>query len=345
MNYLTMAKVVTAAVPLVLGGSMAAAAEGLDALVEGAKAEGGVITWCNGSIPDTAMQGVIDAFQQAYPELRLEGVRSTSQVAYQRLHQDLQMGLANCDIFSSSDYSHFTELRTAGNLLNYEPVRKDEIPASFAELYEPGYFYPGMVGTMVLATSPDLAPEDAPKSWQDLLDPRWKDRLAVGHPGYSGYVATWAIMISQLYGWDYFEEFATLNPMIGRSATDAVTQLVSGEREVAVAPGQTVFRANNGGANLRMVFPEDGVLVMSSPVAIIDNTTRPNGAKLALEFMLGAEYSRTIQQYGYDAINSTVPPLEGGIPLDQITIRRPSAEDIQALTGETIENWRDTFGG
>lgn len=323
----------------------AAEQENLAALAEAAKAEG-VITWCNGSIPDTAMQGTIEAFHEEYPELRLEGIRSTSQIAYQRLHQDLQMGMANCDLFSSSDYSHFIELKNDGHLFEYSPVREAMLPDAFAALYDPGFFYPGMVGTMLIAYERGAVDaEDAPSSWTDLLDARWKDQLAVGHPGYSGYVGTWVLMISDLYGWEYFEKLGEQNPMIGRSATDAITQLVSGERQVAISPGQTAIRANNDGANIALVYPEDGVLLMSSPVGIVANTDAPNGAKLVLEFMLGESYSRVMQKYGYEPLNRNVEPVPGAVPLDDIKTNRPSVDAIANRMEEGIEHWRDIFGG
>ena len=37
-----------------------------------------------------------------------------------------------------------------------------------------------------------VSPEEAPQKWADLLDPKWKDKIAVGHPAYSGFLGNWA---------------------------------------------------------------------------------------------------------------------------------------------------------
>ena len=74
---------------------------------------------------------------------------------------------------------------------------------------------------------------DAPKNWTDLLDPKWKDKIALGHPGFSGYVGTWAVTLRKLYGWDFFEKLAKNNPQVGRSINDTVTMLNAGESVVA----------------------------------------------------------------------------------------------------------------
>ena len=82
---------------------------------------------------------------------------------------------------------------------------------------------------------------DAPKNWTDLLDPKWKDKIALGHPGFSGYVGTWVVTLRKLYGWDFFEKLAKNNPQVGRSINDTVTMLNAGERR-SRAPGRSAPR-------------------------------------------------------------------------------------------------------
>ena len=67
------------------------------------------------------------AFTQAYPGIKVNVVRSTSQVAYQRLSQDIQAGVAQCDFFSSTDYGHYLFLKREGKLLPYRPHNMDEL--------------------------------------------------------------------------------------------------------------------------------------------------------------------------------------------------------------------------
>ena len=62
-------------------------------------------------------------------------------------------------------------------------------------------------------------------NWPDLLDPKWKDKISIGHPAFSGYVGTWVVQMRKLYGWDYFEKLEKNKPQIGRSINDTVTML------------------------------------------------------------------------------------------------------------------------
>ena len=98
-------------------------------LYEAAKREGEV-TWYSGQIQAEPGEAVGRAFTQRYPGLKVNVVRSTSQVAYQRLSQDMRAGVAQCDIFSSTDYGHYLFLKGEGKLMPFRPKNADGlIPA------------------------------------------------------------------------------------------------------------------------------------------------------------------------------------------------------------------------
>ena len=80
---------------------------------------------------------------------------------------------------------------------------------------------------------------DAPKSYADLLDPKWKNQVAVGHPSYSGYVGTWVVAMRKLYGWDFFEKLEKNQPQneeLGRFRSET-------EKLIGVSPAPTSRRA------------------------------------------------------------------------------------------------------
>jgi iron(III) transport system substrate-binding protein len=186
---------------------------------------------------------------------------------------------------------------------------------------------------------------DAPKSWQAALDPKWKDQLAVGHPGFSGAIGVWAVQMRKLYGWEYFEKLERNNPQIGRSSQDPVTTMNAGERSVGLCvPYGTTALAISRGNPLRMIFPEEGVLAAISPSGIIANAPHPNAAKLFMEYQTGPHLSRTVRETFNYPLRPDVPPPEGGQPVDQITLLAPSNDELEKGVPEVREAWRDTFG-
>ena len=100
------------------------------ALYDVAKKEG-ELTWYSGQLQAETGEAVGKAFTGRYPGIKVNVVRSTSQVAYQRLSQDMQAGVAQCDMFSSTDYGHYNFLKREGKLLPYRPKNADGmIPAA-----------------------------------------------------------------------------------------------------------------------------------------------------------------------------------------------------------------------
>jgi iron(III) transport system substrate-binding protein len=91
----------------------------------------GELTWYSGQIQAETGEAVGKAFMQRYPGIKVNVVRSTSRVAYQRLSQDMQAGVAQRDIFGSTDYGHYNVLKRDAALLPYRPKSADAlIPAA-----------------------------------------------------------------------------------------------------------------------------------------------------------------------------------------------------------------------
>jgi len=318
-----------------------------DALLEAARREGS-LTWFNGYIGDTVAQDMVGRFERAHPGIRLITIRSTSQVAFQRLRQDQQAGLHNCDIYSSSDISHFDDLAREQRLLAYTPAMAARIDPALQgrQLYVEGQYYPALISMMALAyNSKRVTAAEAPKQWQDLLDPRWKNNLAVGHPGFSGYAGTWALLMQQMYGDEFFDRLAANNPLVGRSSNDSVTQLNSGERIVAASPAYVAVESGRRGNPVVVNYPVDGALLMVSPAGIMADAPHPAAAKLFMEWLLGPENSSLLVQQGAVPINRDVPQATDQPALADISTRRPTVAEIVKGIPAVAERWRDALGG
>ena len=74
--------------------------------------------------------------------------------------------------------------------------------------------------------------EEAPKSFADLLDPKWAGKIVKAHPGYSGTIMTATFQIARDLGWDYLEKLAKQKVMQVQSATDPPKKLALGERAI-----------------------------------------------------------------------------------------------------------------
>ena len=315
------------------------------ALYEAAKKEGEV-TWYSGQIQAEPGEAVGQAFTQAYPGIKVNVIRSTSQVAYQRLSQDMQAGVAQCDFFSSTDYGHYLFLKREGKLLSYRPHNMDELIPE-ARNADPDNMYQVLnIALYLIATNTGKVPAaDAPKSWKDLLDPKWMGQEAVGHPGYSGAIGVMAVTLRKLYGWDYFTQLEKNKPQIGRSADDPVTLLNAGERTVGLGVSlPTTLLSLSRGNPLSIIYPTDGTLAVYCPSAIPKNAPHPNAAKLFMTFTASQAYAKTVRKFFIMPLRTDVPPPDGALGFDKIKLIGATPQEIEEGIPDAKEQWRDTFG-
>lgn len=313
-------------------------------LYDAAKKEGHV-TWYSGYLNQPICDDVAHTFSQKYPGIRVDATKTTSEVAFQRVMQDMNAGAIQADVFSSTDSSHMAYLIDHDKLVKYTPPNAAGLVPSLRDFNGGGYYFPGWVGLVALMyNTKGVSAADSPKDWPDLTNPKWKNKIAFGSPNYSGLVATWTVGMTQKYGWDFFEKLNALNPLIGRSIDDAVAVLNAGERQVAICSAATALRSANTGNPIAVNYATSFSLVDFSPVAILKGSHNPNAAKLLVNFMAGPEYSQILAKNFEQPLRTDVPPPKGATPLSQLTLYQPSVADAIKMLPGLKNKWRDTFG-
>jgi iron(III) transport system substrate-binding protein len=314
-------------------------------LYEAAKREGEV-TWYSAQIQSEPAEAAGRAFTERYPGVKVNVVRSTSQVAFERLSEDLRARAAQCDIFSSTDYGHFLFLKSEGHLQSFRPQNADGLLPALRDQDPDNMWQICSLGIyLIIYNTKKVAAEDAPKSWKDVLEPRWKGQIAVGHPGYSGSIGIMCVLLKRLYGWNYFATLEKNKPQIGRSSDDPVTLLNAGERNVGIGvslatPLLSIARGNP----LALVYPTEGSEVVYGPSAIPKNAPHPNAARLFLEFATGPIFSQVLRKFYIMPVRPDVPPPDGALPVDKVKLLTATPQEIETGVPEVKEQWRDTFG-
>lgn len=294
----------------------------------------------------SAIADLCNAFDKKYPGVKCNFVRTTGEAAYQRLQQDLQANLAVASVFSATEARFYLDLKKRGLLMAYQPHNLVNMVDSLKQYNDKDNLYwVTSAALVVLAYNNRLvSANDAPKRWTDLLDPKWKDKVSIGHPAFSGYVATWMVLMRKLYGWDYFEKLEKNKPMIGRSINDTVTMLNAKERWVAASPDATVLESGDKGNPVSVIYPADGALLMVAPTGIPKNAPAPNAGKLFVEFLLGKEAAEVhVKDHILSMIKGTKPAV-GAKPLEEIKVLRPTEDEINQGIPEIKEKFRDLFG-
>jgi len=300
--------------------SFTAPASAQDPRLEAAKKEGKVVWYT--SLALSSSEKVAKMFETAYPGVKVEVNRTGSQRILQRMMQELQSNIRNVDVVHTSDAGHFVLLKEKKLLMRYTPAGVDAFAAGFKD--RDGFHYGLRATVNVIAYNTKLVTAaDAPRTWKDLLDPKWKGKLVTAHPGYSGVIATYVLALVHLHGWDYFKALAQNKPMLVQSAVDPSGIVASGERPVAVNGGDyTFYQAKKKGNPVEIVFPKEGVPLVVSPSAITSFAPHPNAARLFTDFI----FTRDVQQ-----VLADTEGLYTGHPGVKYGSDRPKLQDLKLL--------------
>lgn len=324
-----------------------ARAADLKALEEAARAEG-EMTWYVSLYSQAIAEKTAAAFMEKYPGLNVVVVRGTTGGSFQRLMQDLKNDVAVASVFSTTGQGgQYKILLDGSDLAEYAPAAAAGLADYVKGTIVPGYTYPMGAGLLAMAYNSDkIAKADEPKAWADLTDPKWKGRLALGHPATSGFDASWCVSMVKKVGWEFYEALAANDPLIQRSTFDTLTALNSGERLVATLPDAFAIDAQSKGNPIAIVYPEDGSEMILGYTAILKNAPQPNMAKLFTEFLLDVEHAKVMAENGYISLRpEVVTLLSGGKPADQINLLPLNTpEDTERALPAIIEDWRDLFG-
>lgn len=314
-------------------------------LYEAAKSEG-ELTWYIAQYGTKEAEELGQDFTAAYPGIKVNVIRTTGQVAYARLTQDIRAGVAQCDVFSATDIGHLVTLKAEKKLMHFVPENASKQRKPYLNLDPDGYYYSTSANPTVMVYNTNLVKAaDAPTNWTDLNDPKWKGKIAVSHPGYSGSTGSWAVLMKKLYGSEFFEKLNDLDPLIGRSLIDPPTMVNKGERSIGISSLATVTRLKLNGNPIEIVYPTDGAKLTISGTGILWNAPHPNAAKLFLNYLMSVRADTMLVNQGQQPLRPEVPPPAGIKALDEIAIGELSQEEVVEQVPGIIVEWRDTFGG
>ena len=197
------------------------------------------------------------AFEAKYPGIAVRVERTGAERVFQRIGQEYSSNIHAVDVVNSSDAAHFIVWKRDGILAPY-------VPEDVAKFYPAehrdadGQFASFRVWLSIIAYNTNLVKaEDAPKSFADLLDPKWKGKIVKAHPGYSGTIMTATYQMQRDLGWSYFEQLAKQNIMQVQSSADPPKKLDLGERAVMADGNEyNIFQMKEAGRPVEPVYAD-----------------------------------------------------------------------------------------
>ena len=313
-------------------------------LVEAARKEGRVSFYT--AVDVEVAEKVKQAFEAKYPDIKVQVERSGAQRIFQRLGQEYDSSIFNADVVNSSDAAHLVVWKRNGWLAPYLP---EEVARHYdkAEIDPDGTFATWKASLCVMGYNTKFVkPADAPKSYADLLAPKWKGMIVKAHPAYSGTILTATYEIGRALGWSYFDKLAAQKVMQVQSSTDSPKKLAIGERPVmADGTESNMVVLKDGGAPVEIVYPAEGTPYVPSPTAVLAKAPHPNAARLFQSFLYTVELQQMIVDAGGErSLHPKVKEKPGRPPLSEIKLMRADPAAVLDKVEEIKATYAKAFG-
>ncbi len=281
-----------------------AVAQTQEQLIAGAKTEGRLVLYASAATQQ--LQMYVAGFNKRYPFIKLEYFRTDKQKLVTRVLLEEQTKQRIADVIHTSVIeTHIMKKR--GALSRYVPAEAASYPSQYKD--PDGYWTSVYAsGTLMGFNTQQVKRAEAPKGYEDLLNPRWKNNLAIDNTKIE-----WFSMLLKLKGRSFMEKLAAQNPRVYAGNTNALNLLAAGEFPVLAGVYEySVDNLKTRGAPVDWIGLEP-VITYTVAVSLPSNPPHPFAAKLFIEWLLTKEGQEVINQYGRVPIRDDIDSKYGKI--------------------------------
>jgi iron(III) transport system substrate-binding protein len=282
-----------------------------------AKAEGKV-SWYT-STPIEQAQKIVGRFKQQ-TGIEVELFRSGGSAILSRFQQEMTAGRVATDVLTHSDPAAANALAKKGFFVAFKPKNFDKIPNAAKDAN--GQWVGQRLNMMTHYLRTDkVAPADELKTWDDLVNPKYKGKLVMTDPSFTSLQVSVVGMMAKLRGWDYYRKLNTNNVMVVQGNQQVSDMLKRSERLIAVgALDSYAADLKNEGHPIKTLYPSDGIFIIPSPTSVVKGSPHPNAAKLFAEFMIGDDAQKIFPADGGYSVRTDITPPAGSPDLNSLKI-------------------------
>ena len=302
-----------------------------------AREEKSLVLYHTTNVPDT--QKILDGFRQRAPYLAVEPFRATGEKLIQRITTEIKAGRHLADVYIISGLQAWL-LKDAGYIAPYRSSERERVNAALKD--REGYWSGIYWNLEVLGYHTKLAPpQEVPKRWEDLANPRWKELVGLEEEDVQWYASILQLM-GEEKGKDLMRRIAAQRPQIRRGHTLLGQLMAAGE--FALAP---TLRVHEAEALRRRGAPVDWhaiePLAPNPPVCVMlpKGAPRPNAAKVFIDYILSREGQEILRQMGR---NSSRTDVEQSIArVTKVKLMEMDWEKVQKNYARYAQEFRDIF--
>ncbi len=330
------------AVAAALLSGAAAPARAADAKTIAAAKKEGEVVWYTTLIVKQVVRPMVAAFEKKYPGIRVRYTRANATTTAVKIMNEARAGKVAADVFDGT--STEPPLEKAGLVAKWVPSEAKNYPPEYKD--KDGYWVAGNLYFLTPGYNTNLVKKaDAPKTLDDLLDPKWKGKMVwnasstSSGPGFIGNILT---SMGQEKGMAYLKKLSAQKIVaMEASARKVLDTVIAGEYPIAlqIFNHHAVISAKKG-APVDWI-PMEPVTSLVSTVSLLKAAPHPNAGKLLIDFILSDQGQKVFQKANYLPALPSVPakvpslkPKEGGFKANVLTPSQVAAE---------LPKWKKVF--
>ncbi|UOQ48771.1 ABC transporter substrate-binding protein [Gracilibacillus caseinilyticus] len=295
------------------------------------------------SQPDADAEKLISAFNEQYTDVNVTVYRSGTEEVISKVQAEKQAGEVQADVLLVADAVTFESLKKQDMLLEYKSSEAEQIPDSFVD--SDGMY----TGTKVMSTALVVNKEkvsEMPTSWKVLTDEGSSGQVVMPSPLYSGAAAYNLGVLTRHddFDWEFYENIQANEPMITQGNGDVLKAVANGEKSYGMVVDFIVARAEADGSPVKLVYPDEGVPVITEPIGIMNNTDNQPAAKAFVDFVLSQEGQELAAEIGYTPIREDVSAPEGLKTIEEMNVLDADINELYQNRELDKEQFNQLFG-
>lgn len=269
---------------------LAASAE--DDLIAGAKKEGALVLYLSTNLTDA--NGLVQLYKSKYPFVKVDMFRADNEKLLNRILTESVAGKFTGDAIMISSFEVRVLLQKK-LLQRYVSPHAKAYPEGFTD--KDGYWTSVYSIPRVIAYNTNLVkPDVAPKSWEDILHPRWKGGFGLSDSAtlwYTGFMK----YLGEEKGRDFMRKLAAQKPAFRDSESIVMQLLAAGEFPMGMVYSHQVATLKRRGAPVDWVRSAQPIVTGLKPLGLAARSQRPNAAKLFIDMTLSKEGQELIKSF------------------------------------------------
>ncbi len=295
-------------------------------LVTAACAEGAVSYYTAQSDGDE--RAIIEPFAKQFSCIKVSVISAVTGRLFERLATEAAAGKTQADVAIITDVALAQKLIDQKLARPWTPPEAGKYPANAkAE----GWWYAASGSLMYpIYNTQLLAKDEVPRSWRDLLDAKWKGRIATSPVTIGGTAWMQYDFMVKMLGDDYLKKFAAQEPKLFTAYDPVVLSVARGETLIGVSSALNEYSQRvRQGAPVAPIYPPEGLPFTNYPMLLIATAPHPHAGELFANWYLSKlGQSQLVAVRGAYSRRDDVPPAKGNPPLAQLKPWNPGREEI-----------------